>query len=661
MMHFPQPSLRTKLILSFLIVIVIGGLISLSLGQRLVKNTLISQAQNKVNYDLASAWIVFNERLKDIKDLVSLTAARESLQEAVVKGERDLLLRRLDRVRVMYGLDILTLTDQQGRVYVRTRNPGMTGDDQSQDELVSQALQHRVVAYPDIIPRSELLKEGEDLANQAYMEFIPTPKAAPRLENKETSGLMLKAAAPVTDEKQGVLGVLYGGILLNRNYEIVDRVKETVFKGEKYKGRETGTATIFQGDLRISTNVTNERGDRAVGTRLSAVVRTAVLDEGRAWNDRAFVVRDWYITAYEPIRNAGDQIIGILYVGTLEKPYIDTAKRVMLTFTLLASLCVLLLLIMLYFSTTRIIKPLQRMVAATHQIADGDLNHKVEIQSQDEIGELASAFNQMTEKLKAANKELVDWATTLEKKVEERTKELVEMQARLVQSEKLASLGKLAAGIAHEINNPLGGVLIYTHLLLEDADKGSAQSENLKKIVKETTRCKDIVKGLLEFSRPKEPEMVLTDIHDALNRALAIFEPQALFQNIKVQKEFSEVPRIVADSSQLQQVFINIISNAAEAMAGSGILTIRTSLDKQTDRIQIEFTDTGHGIKPEDMSRLFEPFFTTKEVGKGTGLGLAISYGLVQKHQGSIEVRSEIGKGSVFTVILPVKRDVTGA
>jgi two-component system NtrC family sensor kinase len=661
MMHFPQPSLRTKLILSFLIVIVIGGLISLSLGQRLVKNTLISQAQNKVNYDLASAWIVFNERLKDIKDLVSLTAARESLQEAVVKGERDLLLRRLDRVRVMYGLDILTLTDQQGRVYVRTRNPGMTGDDQSQDELVSQALQHRVVAYPDIIPRSELLKEGEDLANQAYMEFIPTPKAAPRLENKETSGLMLKAAAPVTDEKQGVLGVLYGGILLNRNYEIVDRVKETVFKGEKYKGRETGTATIFQGDLRISTNVTNERGDRAVGTRLSAEVRTAVLDEGRAWNDRAFVVRDWYITAYEPIRNAGGQIIGILYVGTLEKPYIDTAKGVMLTFTLLASLCVLLLLIMLYFSTTRIIKPLQRMVAATHQIADGDLNHKVEIQSQDEIGELASAFNQMTEKLKAANKELVDWATTLEKKVEERTKELVEMQARLVQSEKLASLGKLAAGIAHEINNPLGGVLIYTHLLLEDADKGSAQSENLKKIVKETTRCKDIVKGLLEFSRPKEPEMVLTDIHDALNRALAIFEPQALFQNIKVQKEFSEVPRIVADSSQLQQVFINIISNAAEAMAGSGILTIRTSLDKQTDRIQIEFTDTGHGIKPEDMSRLFEPFFTTKEVGKGTGLGLAISYGLVQKHQGSIEVRSEIGKGSVFTVILPVKRDVTGA
>ncbi len=660
MWHLPQPSVRTKLILSFLIVIIIGGLISLSLGQRLVKNTLISQAQRKVNYDLASAWIVFEERLNDIKDLVSLTAARESLQEAVVKGERDLLLRRLDRVRVMYGLDILTLTDQQGRVYVRTRNPEISGDDQSQDEIVRQALQQKVVAYPEIIPRGELLKEGEDLADQAYMEFIPTPKAAPRLESEETNGLILKAAAPLTDERQNILGVLYGGILLNRNYEIVDRVKETVFKGEKYKGRETGTATIFQGDLRISTNVTNEQGQRAVGTRLSAEVKTAVLDEGRAWNDRAFVVRDWYITAYEPIRDAASQIIGILYVGTLEKPYVDSANRVMLTFTLLASLCVLFLLIILYFSTTRIIKPLQRMVIATHQIADGDLNHKVEIQSQDEIGELASAFNQMTERLKAANKELVDWGTTLEKKVEERTRELVQMQARLVQSEKLASLGKLAAGIAHEINNPLGGVLIYTHLLLEDADKDSSEYENLKKIVKETTRCKDIVKGLLEFSRPKEPEMIPTDIHDALNRALAIFEPQSLFQNIKIEREFSEVPRIIADSSQLQQVFTNIISNAAEAMAGSGLLTIRTSLDKQTDRIRIEFTDTGHGIKPENMTRLFEPFFSTKEVGKGTGLGLAISYGIIQKHKGSIEVRSKIGKGSTFTVMLPVKRDVTG-
>jgi two-component system NtrC family sensor kinase len=534
----------------------------------------------------------------------------------------------------------------------------VTGDDQSKDEIVAGALQRGIVAYPAIVPRDELLKEGEDLAKQAYMEFIPTPKAAPRLENKETSGLMLKAAASVMNEQKELLGVLYGGILLNRNYEIVDRVKETVFKGEKYKGRETGTATIFQGDLRISTNVTDELGQRAIGTRLSAEVKKAVLDEGKAWNDRAFVVRDWYITAYEPIRNIDNKIIGILYVGTLEKPYLDITNRVMFTFTILASLCVIFLLIILYFSTTRIIKPLQRMVVATQEIAKGELSHKVEVQSGDEIGYLAASFNQMTDKLKAASEELLEWGKTLEKKVEERTKELIEMQTHLIQSEKLASLGKLAAGVAHEINNPLGGILIYSHLLLEETKKDTPEYENLRKIVKETTRCKDIVKGLLEFARPQEPAMAPTDINDVVDKALAIFERQALFQNIKVNKDYSDLPQIVSDRAQLEQVFTNIIANAAEAMDGNGVLTIKTSLDARTESLKIAFIDTGHGIREEDKKRLFEPFFTTKEVGKGTGLGLAISYSIVQKHQGSIEVKSEVGRGSTFTIILPLKRSL---
>ncbi|MFQ6109487.1 MAG: cache domain-containing protein, partial [Candidatus Aminicenantales bacterium] len=165
---------------------------------------------------------------------------------------------------------------------LRTRNPGVVGDDQSQDEIVRWALRRGVLAHPQIIPREELLKEGEDLAEQAYMEFIPTPKAAPRPEDKETSGMMLKAASSIIDENNNLLGVLYGGILLNRNYEIVDRVKETVYKGEKYKGREIGTATIFQHDLRISTNVKNADGQRAIGTRVSKEVNTAVLKQGKA-------------------------------------------------------------------------------------------------------------------------------------------------------------------------------------------------------------------------------------------------------------------------------------------------------------------------------------------------------------------------------------------
>jgi two-component system NtrC family sensor kinase len=656
-MKFPSLSLRTKLILSFLVVIVIGGLISLSLGWRLVKATIIEQAQTKVQHDMASAWVVFNEKLNNIKEIVRLTADRESLREAIKSDKRDILLKYLSRVREDYGLDILTLTDNNGKVVIRTRNPGINGDDQSQDEIIKKALKDGVLAYPEIVSREELLKEGEDLAEKAYMEFKYTPGEAPRPENKETSGMMLKAASPIIDENKTCLGVLYGGILLNRNYDIVDRVKEIVYKGDQYKGRDKGTVTIFQNDLRISTNVKDENNERAIGTRLWKEVNQAVLVEGKPWIARAFVVTDWYVTAYEPIKNIDDKIIGILYVGMLEKPYIDTTTRVMLTFTFMASLCVVLLLIILYFSTTRIINPLQRMVVATQEIAKGDLSHKVGVKSRDEIGYLAESFNQMTAKLKEANEALVEWGKTLEKKVEERTKELREAQASLIQSEKLASLGKLAAGIAHEINNPLGGILIYSHLLLEDIDKKNPHYENLKKIVKETSRCKDIVKGLLEFARPKEPEMSPVNINEVVDSSLAIMERQALFQNIAIKKSYApDLPKIVGDGAQLQQVFMNIILNAAEAMNGTGSLTICTSLNKDGSFIEVSIADTGHGIRDEDKQRIFEPFFTTKEVGKGTGLGLSISYSIVQKHQGIIEVQSEIEKGSTFTVKLPVAR-----
>ncbi len=628
---------------------------SVSFGSRLVKDTIIRQAQAKVEHDLAAAWMVFNEKLNEIKEIVSLTAAREGIQEDIKSKSLSILQKKLSRVRAEYGLDILTLTDNKGKVIIRTRNPGVVGDDQSQDEIISWAPKKGVLAYPQIVPREELLKEGEGLAEQAYTEFIDTPRAAPRPENKEINGMMLKAAGSVKDEEGEVLGILYGGILLNRNYEIVDRVKEIVYKGEIYKGREKGTATIFQHDLRVSTNVKNEKGERAIGTRVSKEVNNAVLVEGKPWIDRAFVVNDWYITAYEPIRNIDDKIIGILYVGMLEKPYIDTTNRVMSTFIIIAFLCVVFLLVILYFSTTRITNPLQKMVNATQVISKGDLAHRVKVNSRDEIGCLAESFNRMTANLETANEKLIEWGKTLEKKVEERTKELREMQAHLIQSEKLASLGKLAAGIAHEINNPLGGILIYSNLLLEDTDKNSLHYENLRKIVKETSRCKDIVKSLLEFARPKEPETSMIGVNEILDSSLAIMEKQALFQNITIKKTYeSGMPKIFADSAQLQQVFMNIILNAAEAMAGNGTLTLRTSLNPDGRYIDVEFSDTGHGISEEDKKRLFEPFYSTKEVGKGTGLGLAISYSIIQQHKGTIEVKGQVGKGSTFTVKLPV-------
>jgi two-component system NtrC family sensor kinase len=658
-MSLQSLSLRTKIILSFLVVIISGGSLSLIFGSRLVKGTIISQAQVKVRHDLASAWMVFNEKLNNIKEIVAFTASRESIQDALKYDRQDILLRYLSRVQNENNLDILSLTDSKGTVILRTRNPQLIGDSQAQDEIISKALEGGVYAFPQIVSRSELLKESEELAERAYLEFVETPKAAPRPEEREEKGMILKAACPVLDESNRLLGVLYGGILINRNYEIVDRVKEIVFKDEKYKGREIGTATIFQHDLRISTNVRNEKGERAIGTRVSREVNQAVLVGGMPWIDRAFVVNDWYITAYEPIKNIKGEIIGILYVGMLERPYIDTTNRVILTFGVIAVCCVALLLVMLYFSTTRIINPLHNMVLATQQIAKGDLSHKVDVQSKDEIGLLANSFNQMTSNLKTANEKLVEWGRTLEKKVEERTKELREAQAHLIQTEKLASLGKLAAGVAHEINNPLGGILIYSHLLLEDMDRDSPYYQNLEKIVKETTRCKDIVKGLLEFARPKEPETTSININELLDKSLSLVESQSLFQNIRVDKQYAlDLPLIVADSSQLQQVFMNIILNAADAMQGNGDMTLRTSVDVDDKNLMIEFTDTGPGISEENKKKIFDPFFTTKEVGQGTGLGLAISYSIIRKHQGTIDVLSAPGKGATFIVRLPVSGEI---
>lgn len=645
--------LRAKFILSFLVVISFGGIVSLIFGTRLEHKTIFFLAQAKVKHDLASAWMVYHEKLNDVRDIVRLNSTHESIQKAMKRNEKEILKKYLGRVTKEFNLDMLTLTDTQGKVILRTTQPEIMGDDQLNDPLIIRALKGETVAATQIIPREELLKEGKDLVARAYLKLIPTPKAAPRIEDYEENGMMLKAASPLIDEEGTILGVLYGGILLNQNYEIVDRIKEIVYKGEKYKGIETGTATIFQNDLRISTNVKKANGERAIGTRVSEEVNQTVLKEGKPWIHRAFVVNDWYIASYEPIKNIDGRIIGILYVGMLEKPYIDLRNNVMIKFTGMAILCVVFLLAILFFITSTIIHPIQGVVFATNKIAQGDLDHKVEINFRDEIGQLAQSFNQMTENLKKANEKLIKWGKTLEKRVEERTKELREMQDYLIQSEKLASLGKMSAGVAHEINNPLTSILINTHLMLEKVEKNHAFHEYLSLIADETTRCTNIVKGLLEFSRQSLPQKAYTDINEIINRTLQLLENQTSFQNISITKKLNQnLPQIRVDKDKVEQVFWNLMINASEAMPGGGTLNINSQFSKDKKYIEIEFIDTGKGIHKININKLFDPFFTTKS--SGTGLGLAVSYGIIEQHQGKIEVKSELGQGSVFTISLPI-------
>lgn len=634
-------SFRTKLIVSFLAVVIVTGFVATLVGVNLIVDGMIREEQDRVRTNLNSAREIYQGELKEIRDLVRLTAVRFFIKEALLTSDLEGIEKELVRIREEEHLDVLTLTDEKGKVLFRACNPEVHGDSQAEDELINRVLLDKeAVASTQIISSKEMEKEGKDLAEQANIEFIPTPNEKPRPGKEETSGMIIKAAAPVMGYNNELLGIIYAWGLLNRDYEIVDKVKDTVYEGVKYKGKDMGTVTIFQGDLRISTNVQNLDGSRAIGTRVSEEVYNQVLVEGMSWIGRAFVVNNWYIAAYEPIKNIKGEIIGILYVGLLEEKFTDMRKNTMGIFLGITFAGMALALIISYFLASGILKPISRLVRASKRLAKGDLTQRVKFTSKDEIGELAEAFNFMASSIKERDDQLKARA-----------------QQKIQESERLASLGRLAAGIAHEINNPLGAILVYSNLLLEESKPQDSGRENLKKIVRETIKCKEIVKGLLDFARKTEPKKEPANINNILERVLSLVEKQALFQNIKITKKLHpHLPMAMIDITQIQQVFMNIILNAAEAMEGKGSLATSTQLLEDGRSMEIGFTDTGCGIPLENMKRLFEPFFTTKEETKGIGLGLAISYGIIKNHGGNIEVKSQVGKGTTFIIKLPVEK-----
>ena len=635
-------SLRTKLITGSLAVIMICGLAVTLVGIHLIGTDIISQAQEKVRTDLNSARHLYQDEIEKIKDTVRFTALRFFITDALLKNDIEMLKKELEEIRKKESLDILTLTDRNGQVIVRTRNPDIYGDSQADDLLVNWVLSKKeAVISTLIVSMEELEKEGGDLAEQAYMQFIPTPMAKPRPETKETSGMMIKAAAPVLGSDGSLMGVLYGGHLLNRDYEVVDKVKAVVYQDVKYKGKDIGTATIFQGDLRISTNVKREDASRAIGTRVSKEVYDQVFGKKLPWIDRAFVVNNWYITSYEPIKNIKEEVIGILSVGILEEKFVDMRKEAILDFWGITLAGMLVAFIVSWFLARGILKPIKNLVFASQELAKGNLEHQIKIKSKDEIGELGKTFNRMVFSLKERDEQLKE-----------------NTQQQIMKSERLASLGTLAAGVAHEINNPLGTISMYSQMTFDELGKDDESCrENLEVVIKQTNKAARIVKNLLEFARQSEPEMRMLNINEVLKQSIAITAHAAELQNIKMAINLnSELPDIEGDGDKLQQVFVNMIINAIHAMPDGGELTIDALLAKDDNFVEIEISDTGCGIPGENIKKLFDPFFSTKETGEGTGLGLSVSLGIVQRHNGFIDVRSKVGEGSTFTIKLPIRK-----
>jgi two-component system NtrC family sensor kinase len=323
---------------------------------------------------------------------------------------------------------------------------------------------------------------------------------------------------------------------------------------------------------------------------------------------------------------------------------------------------IIILSLLLSLLLTRFVnRPIDKLLAATKTAAHGDLDQMVGIRTHDELGELSESFNNMISELKHSRDAIKGWTQTLERRVQERTQELQQVQDQLIRAGKMAALGELAAGVAHEINNPLTGVLTFSSLMLKKVDESHPWKKDLENIVQQTTRCRNIVRGLLDFARQRKPDKKEWDINTLIDQTLTLVENQARFQNIKIIRKFrKDIPMLLVDADQIQQVFMNIIINAADAMTGDGgMLTVKTDLNNGI--AEISFTDTGRGINKEHLSKLFTPFFTTKETGKGTGLGLAISYGIIQSHNGEIDVQSELGKGSTFRIKLPIEKQEQNA
>lgn len=637
-------STRSKLIISFLGLTSLVGTVSLLVGGQLLYKAVLNEATNRVRLDLNTAREIYQNRIKVVEVSLNITALGVGFRSAFRRQDIPELLSRLNRVARQAHLDFAGVVTAEGKTLCRIGPHSIPEEPVRIDNpMTSLALRGGVAVSGTVVLGQEFLSaENPELSNRARIHLLPTPRAAEMPEREETSGMALGATIPFLDNGE-VIGALYGGVLLNRRQGIVDTVRDTVFQQEIYNGRSIGTATIFFKDIRISTNVLTPQGKRAIGTRVSEEVRERVLIEGKKWVGRAFVVSDWYITAYEPIEDILGDRVGMLYVGVLEAKYVDVRRKALSIFVLLTLAGIALAIGLGYLLEDKIMEPVRRLIGASAQVSQGNLSPEIGPISRSEVGILQKTFTEMLASLRERDR-----------------RQKAESEIRLLQSEKQASIGKLAAGVAHEINNPLTGVLTFTHMLLRRKDIADDIRSDLRKIAHATERVREIVKGLLDFSRQTKLDPEPLDVNGLVRSTISLLENQALVRGIRLIFEpGEELPMLTLDRSQVESALLNIILNALDATEPGESITLSTGIGIFATQgyrkgVEIAVIDTGCGIPPENLDKLFDPFFTTKEVGQGTGLGLAVSYGIVERHGGTIRVQSEVGRGSTFTIWLPI-------
>ena len=550
----------------------------------------------------------------------------------------------------------------------------------------------------EIVDQQVWQQQPELEALEIEIPVLYTERATPTLRTTESRAMMIRALQSVYDRSGNRVAILEAGLLLNNNIEFVDRIRELVYGPGSLTSGGRGTVTVFFEDVRITTNVMFDDGSRALGTRVSSEVRNAVLERGETWVDRAFVVNDWYISAYEPIVDVGGERVGMLYTGYLEKPFRDQFFKAIAVLSALVVSGSLAAAGAAVLGARSIFSPIENISAVVRATARGDYKRIGPLPTGNEIGELAFQFDAMLDSLEHQRQRIEQGAQELEYKVQERTEEieqqnnhlqdsinlLQQTRQRLASAEKLAALGEFTAGVAHEINNPTAVILGNMEVVI--ADLGSRAPEFATEtdlIFEQVYRIRAIVESLLQYSRsaqqqhdmqtaprvseyPLEPvspkalsdaggiepiRALQTDLEELVNDALTMLAHEFKGRQITVHIDIQSDLSALIDRQECQQVLINLISNAIHAIEEGGNITI-VAQNQGRRSITLEVKDTGRGIEPKHLSRIFDPFFTTGKA-LGTGLGLSVSYSIVHRNGGDIEVSSELLKGSVFTVTLP--------
>ena len=603
----------------------------------------------KVNSDLTIADQYLQHLLENSGERLDAMAGSVAFREALGSGGLDGVIATQ---RERLGLDFLYLTDGG-----RTQAGFIPGE----WPVVQDALSGEPRSAIDIFQPEQLDALSPGLSERAVIALVPTLAAVPTDRDAEDRGMIIHSAAPVR-MPDGSARALVGGVLLNRNLDFIDTINALVYRERSLPEGSQGTATLFLDDVRISTNVRLFENVRALGTRVSAEVRSRVLGDGETWLDRAFVVNDWYISAYQPIIDSRGENVGMLYVGFLETPFqtqkINTILVLSLVFLLVAGLSVPIFLRW----AGRIFLPLERMTHTITRVEEGDFNARNRVSGgSGEIVQVAQHLDDLLDAVQERDRQLRDWGESLEQKVEERTRDLQEANTklerateRLIISEKLAAVGEITAGVAHEINNPIaviqGNLDVARDLLGEDVAKVETE---FRLIDDQVYRVGVMVSKLLQFARPGEYSGAANVIVPAeiARDCLVLTRRQIETAQIEVRSEFTSMRPVLMERTELQQVIVNLILNAVHAMPEGGILTLGV-MDKGS-RVVIRVEDTGSGIPPGTLKRIFDPFFTTK-LAQGTGLGLSISQQLVSRIGGRITASSKPGAGSRFDISLPV-------